>query len=122
MAEANTADDAFDRGTLELVDAIPSRPVLSAKQRRQHAHFVKVPLEWAERATKAIGTPKAFILLWLLYRVWKTGSNTVVLSNGPLRGVSRWTKRRVLRELETAGLIRAERPRGRAVIVTLISP
>jgi hypothetical protein len=72
------------------------------------------------RATKAIRTPKAYILLWLLYRAWKTGSNVVVLYNGHLNGISCWTKQRALLELETAGLIEIQRGRGRAPIAQLV--
>ena len=109
-----------DRLDLARGAPVPSRPILSAKQRRQRTHFVKVPLEWAERATTAIRTPKAYILLWLLYRAWKTGSNVVVLSNGHLNGISCWTKQRALLELETAGLIEIQRGRGRAPIAQLV--
>jgi DNA-binding MarR family transcriptional regulator len=117
-------DDMLDRDALDLTQVMPvqSRPVLSAKQRRQRAHFIKVPLDWAEQATKAISAPKAFVVLWLLYRAWKSGSPTVPLSNRQLevRGVHRKTKHRALKELEAAGLIKLDRRRGRAPVVTLL--
>ncbi len=101
---------------------IIGRPVLSAKQRRRREHFVKVPIEWFEQATRATATPKAFVVVWLLYRAWKMSSRTVVLSNGQLEahGINRKTKYRALQELETAGLIKVGRRRGRGVTVTML--
>jgi hypothetical protein len=124
--KAKADNDPFDPAKLSLNnleladDEVPCRPVLTTKQRRQRAHFVKVPLEWAERATKALHVPQAYVMIWLLYRAWKTGSNTVVLSNRPIHYINRSTKRRALLKLEKAGLIRVDRGRGRAPVVTLV--
>jgi hypothetical protein len=53
---------------------------------------------------------------------WKTHSLTFPLSNESLekKGVGREAKRRVLRDLEKAGLITVERHPGRAPKVTLV--
>jgi hypothetical protein len=116
------ANDPFDRDKLELVDAIPCRPIVSTKQRRQRPHFVKVPVEWAAQVGLATGESATFVAIWLVYRAWKTKSNTVVLSTGHLEahGISRWSKQRALRKLETAGLIEVRRQHGRAPVVTLL--
>ena len=66
--------------------------------------FVQVPLWWAEHAAKATRTPKAMVWVWLVYLTWEQRSMTFRLPNERLhiRGVSRFTKQRALRELEKA--------------------
>jgi hypothetical protein len=85
-------------------------------------HFVKVPLRWAEQASHATHTLKAFVWIWLLHLAWKAKSNTFPLPNGQLsaHGVHRNTKDRVLRELEKVGLIKVERRPRKTAIVTLV--
>ena len=58
----------------------------------------------------------------LLYAAWKTGSKTFPFPNTELErnGVERYTKYRILRELERAGLIVVERQGRKAPLVTLI--
>ena len=121
------ADDPFDPAKLrldnfELVGGIPCRPILTAKQQRQRGHFVQVPLEWAALVSSAAGESTTFVAIWLLYRAWKTKSNTVTVSSGQLEahGIDRWVKRRALRKLEAAGLITVKRQHGRAPVVTLL--
>jgi hypothetical protein len=84
--------------------------------------FVKVPLGWAEAAVKATRAPAALVLIHLLHASWKARSTTFRLSNSYLErnGVSREIKRRVLRDLEAAGLILVERKKGRSPVVTLV--
>jgi hypothetical protein len=84
--------------------------------------FIKVPLEWAMKATKATGTPKALVWILLQHRAWKTKSQTFPLSNDMLRGcgISRYVKRLTLQQLEAARLITVKRLPGRAPIVTLL--
>src|SRR5262245_17643759 len=93
------------------------------KVRKPTERFVKVPLWWAEAAAKAIRYPGLLVLVELLHIHWKTQSTTVSLPNGRLKslGVSREVKRRVLRDLERAGLIRVERRPNRNPLVTLIA-
>jgi hypothetical protein len=90
--------------------------------KRKGDQFVKVPLSWAEQATAATGTKKAFVWIWLLYLAWKANSNTVTVPNGKLeaRGISRMTKHRALCELEAAGLIQVTRQKRQSPIVTLL--
>ena len=84
--------------------------------------FAKVPLWWAEQAAQATKTPKAFVWVWLLHLAWKAQSNMFHLPNARLldRGVSPYAKRRALRELEAAGLIRVVREVGKSPLVTLM--
>lgn len=90
---------------------------------KQKDLFVKVPLWWAEEATKATKTPAALVLVYLLRSSWKARSTTFPLPNVYLKknGVSPKVKRRVLRELEAAGLITVERPSRKTPIVTLVA-
>ena len=85
--------------------------------------FVKVPLWWAEAAAKAMHRAGAtLVLIHLLHASWKAKSTTFRLSNSYLErnGVSREIKRRVLRDLEAAGLILVDRKKGRSPVVTLV--
>jgi hypothetical protein len=92
---------------------------------KAHTHadtFVKVPLWWIERATRATRTPQAFVCIWLLHLSWRARSPTFSLPNDRLnkRGADRRRKRRALRALEAAGLITVERRHGKTPIVTLV--
>jgi hypothetical protein len=91
-------------------------------KRKKAEAFVKVPLWWAEAATKAVGAPDAMVCIYLLHTSWKVKSLTFPLLNGRLKrmGVSREVKRRVLRDLEAAGLITVERRSRKTPIVTLV--
>jgi CRP-like cAMP-binding protein len=84
--------------------------------------FVQVPLWWAEQAALATKTPKAMVWVWLLHLSWKARGPTFKLPNERLhiRGVSRFTKTRALRELEAAGLIQVAWERGKSPVVTLL--
>jgi len=84
--------------------------------------FVKVPLWWAEAATKATKSPAALFLIYLLHASWKARGTTFPLPNGYLKqqGVSRDVKRRMLRDLETAGLITIERRGRKSPLITLV--
>jgi hypothetical protein len=91
-------------------------------KRRKEPPFVKVPLWWAEAAAKATRLPRMLVLIELLHRSWKAKSLTFPLPNGNLekKGVGREAKRRVLRDLEAAGLITIERRPCKTVKVTLV--
>jgi len=91
-----------------------------ARARKTTGQFAMVPIWWVEQAAKATNTPRAFVLVWLLYLAWKTKSNTFPLTNVQLRGVHRNTKYKMLRELEAAGLIQVRREGNKAPIVTLL--
>jgi hypothetical protein len=83
--------------------------------------FVKVPLRWASKAAQATNTAKAMVWIRLLHATWEAKSNTVSLANVRLKkdGVTPWLKRRALHELEAAGLIRVDRPFGKAPVITM---
>jgi hypothetical protein len=91
-------------------------------KRRKAEPFVKVPLWWASAAAKATHTPSLLVCVELLYASWKAKGPTFSLPNGRLKKleISRETKRRVLRKLERAGLIRLEQPSRKTILVTLI--
>jgi hypothetical protein len=92
-------------------------------KRKKVEPFVKVPIRWMASAAKATSAPKALVLIELLYAAWKAKSPTFALPNGRLAklGVGRETKRRVLRDLEQAGLITVERPTRKTPIITLVT-
>jgi hypothetical protein len=91
------------------------------RKARQKDTFVQVPLWWMEQATKATQSPRALVCVWLLYLAWKAKGMKFPVPNGQLgkRGVDRRIKRRVLEDLEVAGLITVERRPGKTPIVTL---
>jgi hypothetical protein len=91
--------------------------------KRKEPPFVKVPLWWAEAATKATKSPKAMVWVQLLHAAWKAKRLTFPLPNGRLKkaGVSRFVKRRVLRELEATGLITVAWRHGKTPIVTIVA-
>jgi hypothetical protein len=92
-------------------------------KRKKVEPFVKVPLWWAQAAAKATNTQKALVWIVLLHTAWKAKSSTFPLPNGRLAkvGVGRFSKYRVLRELEDAGLIVViGRRKGKTPSVTLL--
>jgi hypothetical protein len=88
--------------------------------------FAKVPLWFAAEVAKATKTPSTMVWVWLLHLAWKNSWHTrrlsAELANKKLKewGVSKKVKRRVLRDLERAGLITVERPPGKSPAVTLV--
>jgi hypothetical protein len=111
---------------LELTLLIPLSIATAWTQR--HARKASTDEQWnfvgrqrlmVRRATR---TPGFMVCIELLHASWKAKSVTVSVSNKRLRkaGVSREIKRRVLRDLEAAGLITIERRRGCSPRVTLV--
>jgi ribosomal protein S19E (S16A) len=95
---------------------------MSEGRSRKAEPFVKVPLWWITAAAKATRTPGAVVLIYLLHAQWKAKRATFGLPNGALKkaGASREMKRRVLRQLEAAGLITVERRHGKTPKVTVV--
>jgi hypothetical protein len=93
-----------------------------AKRKRQREAFVKVPLWWAQAAAKATRTPKGLVWVELLHVAWKAKSLTFSLPAGQLekKGVPRETRRRALRELEAAGLIKVAWLHGKTPHVSIV--
>jgi hypothetical protein len=106
---------------IEIVSADEPRVTASAKRGKVEP-FVKVPLWWIEAAAKAVRSLDTLVLMELLYASWRTRSSTFALPNSRLAklGTSRKVKRRVLRDLEHAGLISIERPARKSPVVTLL--
>jgi CRP-like cAMP-binding protein len=84
--------------------------------------FTQLPLEWAAGAAKAAGIPGTMVLILLAYMAWKTKSATFPLSNMLLAeyGVTRYTKYRILANLEKEGWIKLQRDNKQALLVTLL--
>jgi hypothetical protein len=90
-------------------------------RRRSREAFVMVPLNWAAAAAKATNTQQAFVCILILYGAWKSKGAPFALTNARLRQakIDPHVKWRALDALEGAGLIKVERNRGRAPIITL---
>jgi hypothetical protein len=95
---------------------------LAARRKKKAERYVRVPLWWIEAAAKAAGSPATLVFIELLHRSWRASSATFAVPNGRLKtlGVSREIKRRVLADLERAGLISVDRSPRRSPTVTLI--
>src|SRR5262245_61411889 len=91
-------------------------------KRKKAEPFVKVPLWWATASAQATKSPKTLICIRLLHLRWRNKSPTFQLPNRWLegQGVSRFTKYRTLRELETAGLITVDRRSRKSPVVTVV--
>src|SRR5262245_60549001 len=98
-------DDAADER--EFLEAQGRTRKPAPTKRKPAEPFVRLPLWWAEAAAKATRDPGLLVLVELLHIHWKTRSTTFPLPNGRLQklGVTRDVKRRVLYDLERAGLI-----------------
>lgn len=118
--------DKFDLEQFRLptsADAKTMAPSTQCRSRPGAQRFVKVPLVWKVRLDEArhLGTYK--IAVELLFRCWKSGGKSVVLTNVATKqiGVPARSKSRALRELEQLGLIRVERhPRKSPEVVLLL--
>lgn len=90
---------------------------------KQRGKFLKgpIPLEWLN---KAANLPGKSLHVALALRFWAgiKKTQTVVLSNIALNsfGITRYSKKRALKNLELAGLVIVERHTGRAPIVTIL--
>jgi hypothetical protein len=120
MSVPGNADDDLEREFQAFKREVcqPS----SAKRKKASAAFVQVPVWWAEAAAKATRTPSFLVCIELLHRAWKAKSMTFAPPNWRLAksGVSREVKRRVLRDLEAAGLIVVDRRHGKTPRITLV--
>jgi hypothetical protein len=105
------------------VESIAFQAQPSKARRREADLFSKMPLQWSSVATKAVGSPQSFVLIWLMHLAWKNKSTTFPLANTALAGygVSRGMKYRALAKLVDAALIKVERRPGQAIIVTLLN-
>jgi len=97
--------------------------VAAPMKRKKVEAFVKVPLWWITAAANATGSPAVLVLIELLRLQWKTRRMSFPVPNARLKnlGVSREVKRRVLRDLQRAGLITVDQRTRKSPIVTLVS-
>jgi len=102
-------DDALD----ELTAVAPPRPA---------KNYVTAPLSWLARVLPLVRSADQLVVLQLLYRrCLLRRSKTVALPNGELAalGISRFTKYRLLANLQEAGAAAVEQRNGQASAVTL---
>jgi hypothetical protein len=103
--------------TLDLPDA-------PKHKRRQRNGFTTLPGVWKERlmmTESAAAWKLAVLILEEYWRLWRKGP--VKLSNVAAVekvGISRYTKKRGLRELEDMALVEVDRPPGRSPMITLL--
>jgi len=123
MGNSYWVADPRAKGGRLLVQAIePTARQKKSAAKRQN-EFARVPLQLAGEITKHTNTQSAMVWILLLYLAWKNKSATFPLSNTIVAryGVSREIKRRMLKKLETAGLIKVEWRPSKSPIVTLMS-
>jgi hypothetical protein len=113
-----TFGDGGEKEFMRCVQEMPGRPVRKPKRK----DFTLLQLEWAAGAAKAARTPGAIVWILLHYMAWKTKSTTFPLSNMLLAryGVTRYTKYRILANLEKAGWIKTQRRKKHALLITLL--
>jgi len=118
MSNPRFVDAHGKRILVETLD-LPDR---SARKTRRK-DFTQLPLDWAADTAKAAGTPGAMVWILLSYMAWKAKSTTFPLSNMLLAryGVTRYTKYRILANLEKAGRIKTQRRHKQAMLVTLLN-
>ena len=94
----------------------------AAPPKRRKPEFILLPLWLAKAVFDASRSPAAPLVMAELLRLRRRHGTTFPLPNGRLEtlGVSRHTKRRVLRDLERAGLVVIERPPDKTPVVTLV--
>lgn len=102
------------------VETSPDPPTVAAKlrrrgKRRQEA-FVLVPLWWAERG----GLSEISVCADLLRRAWEAKGKSFPLPNR--KGVNPKIKYRVLRQLESSGLIKVEWQPRKSPLITMTPP
>jgi hypothetical protein len=93
--------------------------------RRRHFEndpYAQVLLKDAADAFKANKTSKPFVWLLLQHLAWLNKDKTVAITNQLLGwyGISRETKRKALKDYESAGFIKVLKDGNRAVVVTLL--
>jgi hypothetical protein len=116
FADLNALRTFGDGGEREFLRRPARRP--------KRKDFTLLQLEWAAGAAKAARTSGAIVWILLHYMAWKTKSTTFPLSNILLAryGVTRYTKYRILANLEKAGWIKTQRRKKQALLITLLVP
>ena len=60
------------------VETLPFEAQPSKARRREADLFSKMPLQWSNAATRAIGSRQCFVLIWLLHLAWKRNAQPSV--------------------------------------------
>jgi hypothetical protein len=113
------ADLKQHRATSEMLEKLA---VVPRKIQKRREHFIRVPFNWWELLKNAPGQTYR-VALYLLYLHWKGRGQPIKLANGMLQidGISRYSKWRALRELETLGLISLECRPKRSPVVRVVA-
>jgi len=101
--------------------AAPSLPL--GEERRPRGEFIRgpIPLPWVAEAARLRGRALAVgLAIWFRKGIEKKATFQLYPSALERLGVSRWSAYRALKGLEKAGLVRAERRRGRSPVVTVL--
>ncbi len=98
------------------LEKVPQRQV-----RRQSTGFVRLPLQWKGRLTKARHAATLKLAHELLFESWRSGCATLTVSNMMMEraGLTRYAKSRALAELVSLGLLTTDCRGKRAPRVTL---
>jgi hypothetical protein len=114
------ADDGFSVDNLRVKDLPPLDPAVAKPRRRRE--FVMVSRWQFDQLCKAKHFAAERVFLHLLFLTWRSPRKSVRLANAGLKqkGVGRYIKRRVLRELEALGLIRADWQSRKSPTVTVL--
>jgi hypothetical protein len=112
--------DALRRAGAEQ-DGFRKRKTVKGNREMKNGPYIQITKDEAAAGFRALDCRMAMVWLEIIYLTWKTKSVTVVLPNKELgaMGVSRWTKRRAVSRLESAGLIRVVRFGGKSPRITL---
>jgi hypothetical protein len=114
------ADTNFNVESLRIKELPPLDPAVAKPRRRRE--FVMVSRWQFDRLCKAKHFAAERVFLHLLFLTWRSPRKSVRLANAGLKqkGVSRYIKRRVLRELEASGLIGADWQSRKSPTVTVL--
>jgi hypothetical protein len=116
--------DGFDLPKLRLDPAVLSTPTVPTKIRKRREQFIMVPMRWYEMLANPIpaGRCTCLVAMYVLYLHWKNQGKPFKLANGMLDydGISRDSKTRALKELESRGLVTVEWRPKKAPIVRVL--
>ena len=120
-----SSPDPFSREALRIVPgvdfALPKQRTSESSAGKKQRFLPAIPEQLFDRLIALPGKALAFYLI-VLQRSRMERANPVVLTSARLKqsGIGREDKRRALRALESAGLIRVERRSRRNPLVTLL--
>jgi len=104
--------DGIDLAKLRLDQAVLSTPPIPTKIRKRREQFVMLPMRWYEKLANPIpaGRCTCLVAWYVLHLHWKNQGKPFKLANSMLDydGISRDSKTRALKELESRGLVAVE--------------